>query len=205
MSPTATTIQFGDGLTVVDQGSGVIRVDAGTAPPAALSYGTTLPASPVNGQEAILVDSTTNPMYQWRFRYNAGSTSAYKWEFVGGAPALILQGAAIDTGTASAWIESVSFTVPRPGEYFAQHQGGNPQFADQAVSFFTGVSVNGAPPARVIYGSPPTGTGTYWIAGPTANRLTLASGQRISMIIRTGAIAASWVYGDGWALPYRVS
>jgi hypothetical protein len=52
----------------------------------AAAYATTLPGSPLDGQEAILVDSVTNPIYQWRFRYNAGSTSAYKWEFVGGTP-----------------------------------------------------------------------------------------------------------------------
>ena len=49
-------------------------------------YGTSLPASPFNGQEAILVDSTTNPTWEWRFRYNANSSSAYKWEFIGGTP-----------------------------------------------------------------------------------------------------------------------
>lgn len=48
------------------------------------SYNTTLPGSPVDGQEAILVDSVTNPTYVWRLRYNAGSASAYKWEFIGG-------------------------------------------------------------------------------------------------------------------------
>jgi hypothetical protein len=53
------------------------------------TYGTSLPANPADGQEAILVDSLTNPTYQWRFRYNAGSTSAYKWEFIGGAPKLV--------------------------------------------------------------------------------------------------------------------
>ena len=52
------------------------------------SYNTSLPTSPVDGQEAILVDSVTNPTYIWHFRYNAGSTSAYKWEFIGGAPAV---------------------------------------------------------------------------------------------------------------------
>ena len=56
--------------------------------PASPSYGISLPASPVNGQEAILVDSLSNPTYQWRFRYNAVSSSAYKWEFMGGAPAI---------------------------------------------------------------------------------------------------------------------
>jgi hypothetical protein len=49
---------------------------------------TTLP-SPSHGLVALLVDSTTNPSYQWRFRYNANSTSPYKWEFVGGTPIVV--------------------------------------------------------------------------------------------------------------------
>src|SRR5262252_5069532 len=87
------------------------------------TYGTTLPASPVDGQEHILVDSTTNPTYQWHFRYNASSTSAYKWEFVGGAPAYSF----IDTqenmaATAGAWVNCTTpgpdFVMPRSGDYF---------------------------------------------------------------------------------------
>ncbi|HKE76631.1 MAG TPA: hypothetical protein VKB57_23640 [Acidimicrobiales bacterium] len=62
------------------------KIPAAQLPVASVGYGTSLPASPVDGQEHILVDSTTNPTYQWRFRYNAGSSSAYKWEFVGGSP-----------------------------------------------------------------------------------------------------------------------
>ena len=49
-----------------------------------VSYGTSLPLGTADGMEAVLVDSLTNPSYQWRFRYNAGSTSAYKWECIGG-------------------------------------------------------------------------------------------------------------------------
>jgi hypothetical protein len=45
---------------------------------------TSLPTNPSDGQEAVLVDSVSNPTWQWRFRYNAGSSSAYKWEFIGG-------------------------------------------------------------------------------------------------------------------------
>lgn len=85
-----------------------------------LPYATTLPASPVNGQEAILVDSLTNPSFQWRFRYNAGSSSAFKWEFVGGSSAE----SKIDTNenTAStAFVDLAtvgpSFVAPRNGEY----------------------------------------------------------------------------------------
>jgi hypothetical protein len=96
--------------------------------PAALAYGTTLPGSPVDGQEAILVDSTTNPSYQWRFRYNAGSSSAYKWEFVGGAPwsSYVVTS---ETTTSAAWVELATtqrFTVPRAGDWdFLAHSEGS--------------------------------------------------------------------------------
>ena len=75
-----------DGITYACTQNGIV----GTAPvpwtltPPATPYAITLPSAPSNGQETILVDSTTNPSYQWRFRYNAGSTCIYKWEFVGG-------------------------------------------------------------------------------------------------------------------------
>jgi hypothetical protein len=53
------------------------------------TYGTSFPASPADGAYHVLVDSTTAPIWQWLFRYNASSSSAYKWEFVGGTPASI--------------------------------------------------------------------------------------------------------------------
>jgi hypothetical protein len=88
-----------------------------------VSYGTTLPASPVNGQEAILVDSTTNPAYQWRFRYNAGSSSAYKWEYVGGSDAYALVTTSEST-TSTGWIDLTTVgprvVVPRAGDYDAE-------------------------------------------------------------------------------------
>jgi len=88
-----------------------------------VAYGTTLPASPVNGQEAILVDSTTAPTYQWRFRYNTASTSAYKWEFVGGTHKSITYSSgamAAFTGDGN-WRDPATpgplFVVPRAGDY----------------------------------------------------------------------------------------
>lgn len=83
-------------------------------------YGTTLPASPVDGQEAILVDSLTNPSYQWRFRYNAGSSSAYKWEFIGGAPWSATVAASETTGSgipADLTTVGPSLALPRAGDY----------------------------------------------------------------------------------------
>lgn len=48
---------------------------------------TTLPGAPVAGQEIILTDSLTSPTYHWYLRYNASSSSSYKWECIGGTPA----------------------------------------------------------------------------------------------------------------------
>jgi len=90
------------------------------AQPLVVNYGTSLPASPTDGMEAILVDSTTNPSYQWRFRYNASSTSAYKWEFVGGDPFVLYCPDYTLPGTAAYYNDtsaSATITIPRAGLY----------------------------------------------------------------------------------------
>src|SRR4029077_16918092 len=68
----------------IESGAPAVDATASTALVGKPSYGTTLPASPVDGQEAILVDSVTNPTHQERFRFHAGRPTPYKWEFVGG-------------------------------------------------------------------------------------------------------------------------
>jgi hypothetical protein len=102
-----------------------------------ISYGTSLPASPYNGQEAILVDSVTNPTYQWRFRYNSGSTSPYKWECVGGSHKTVYAGlgvwqdvSAVGGGVWTPLPTPLAFVAPRSGDYTvihgAQCGGGSP-------------------------------------------------------------------------------
>jgi hypothetical protein len=90
-------------------------------PPAALGYGTSLPGSPVDGQEYVLVDSLTNPSYQWRFRYNAGSSSAYKWECVGGTEVSSTIGSSENLTSTGTWSDLATlgpdFTLPRAGDY----------------------------------------------------------------------------------------
>lgn len=131
--PDPTTTEWvplwGPALEVYEQpaepipaGTGAIWLDTDetSAGVPIVAYGTTLPASPTDGQEAILVDSITNPSYQWRFRYNAGSTSPYRWEFVGGTPASsyvqTLEGTQASS-PADLPTPGPSFTVPRDGAY----------------------------------------------------------------------------------------
>jgi len=112
------------GQIVVDNGVEYMCVRTTTKRPtgwpgsAATTYGTTLPASPVDGQEAVLVDNVTNPSYQWRFRYNASSSSAYKWEFVGGYPYFSATNTVEGPFPVGSWANSyVALTVPRAGDY----------------------------------------------------------------------------------------
>jgi hypothetical protein len=83
-------------------------------------YGTALPASPTDGREYILVDSVTAPTYWWRFRYNAGSTSPNKWEYIGGIPGYSgVETSESMSGPTGVDLATVgpSFTVPRAGDY----------------------------------------------------------------------------------------
>lgn len=127
-SPDATTPITQAALDHIETGifDAAAVADAATATAAAAlpkpGYGTSLPGSPVDGQEYILVDSITAPTYMWRFRYNAGSSSSYKWEFVGGVPAYNRNDTSADTSSVTAVDLSPvgpTLTLPRDGEYRA--------------------------------------------------------------------------------------
>lgn len=77
------------------------------------------PASPADGDIWIATAVDANGT-RWHFQYNAGSASAYKWEFIGGAP---LE-AEIQTGentNASAFTDLATsgpnLVIPRDGDY----------------------------------------------------------------------------------------
>lgn len=76
------------------------------------------PSSPVDQDIWIATGVDANGT-RWQFQYNAGSASASKWEFIGGAtiivdatPALALTVVSVITAIASA-----SFTASRAGDY----------------------------------------------------------------------------------------
>jgi len=126
-----------------------------TAAPLTVTYGTTLPASPVDGQEAILVDSTSNPTYQWRFRYNASSTSAYKWEWVGGSPWI----SDVATGESTTSTTPVGLTTPqflntpRAGDYLVRVSA-QASLTVAAFNVFVGVGVTASYYTQVGVASP---------------------------------------------------
>ena len=124
-------------------------------PAPAVAYGTSLPASPTDGQEAILVDSTSNPSYQWRFRYNAGSSSAYKWEFIGGDPArsyVSYAESTTSTGYVPLTTTGPSLTLPRAGEYGVRW-GANTYNVTPGYSTQMGLFLNGSYTNEAVFSS----------------------------------------------------
>src|SRR5262249_55540522 len=116
MPNTSHGLPYPNPTDPVAQGAAAIQALASAADTRLMGYGTALPATPVDGQEFILVDSLTNPAYQWRLRYNAGSSSSFKWEFVGGTP---IYGIATTNDAAGAgWVQLFpAFGLTRAGEY----------------------------------------------------------------------------------------
>jgi hypothetical protein len=83
---------------------------------------TALPANPVDGQECYYVADATNGVI-WHLRYNAGSGSAYKWEFVGGG--LLTRNQSADGGSVStgSFVEppnGPTITFPLAGDYYIE-------------------------------------------------------------------------------------
>jgi hypothetical protein len=110
---------------------------------------TSLPVSPYDGQEVLYQANVGNGIV-WHFRYNAGSASAYKWEFLGGGPLLSyidgstgsFTGTAIDKG-------GPNITLPFDGDYEvelgAYHNGG------MSAGFNASLDFGGSPPhAQVL-------------------------------------------------------
>jgi hypothetical protein len=120
------------------------KIEAGIASLSAPAPSTTPPGSPADGDIWYFPADATNGVI-WQFRYNAGSASAYKWEFVGGSQ--LVGFVATEEGTTSTTYVALatagpSVTLPRAGDYRveANNFGYNPVGGSTAQM---GVYLNG--------------------------------------------------------------
>jgi hypothetical protein len=74
--------------------------------------------SPSDGDEAYIVVDATNGVI-WHMRYNGGSASAFKWEFLGGASMRVLINTqeACTNGSFADLATVQSLIMPRAGDY----------------------------------------------------------------------------------------
>lgn len=171
-------------------------------------YGTSLPGSPADGDEYILVDSTTAPTYQWRFRYNASASGAYKWEFVGGTPGYHEVDA--DETTASGTYAALAtagplFAIPRAGVYVVEIGATAYVTAGAPVAVYMSydIGVTGAVDAdRLIW---TIAGNSYQITGMRANQQTLTAVTLTAKYRTDSAVTGHWVYRWMRVTPIRVS
>jgi hypothetical protein len=131
----------GNDYMAVNDSTGVAPPAAAVIPSGGASVVTSLPATPFDGQEVVLVDSLTVPTYGWRLKYVASITDAYKWVYSGGSALRIkddtLGAKAAPTAFSVAWAPSLS--IPRSGIYrisygvFLYHTGGAGGYAAWGV------------------------------------------------------------------------
>lgn len=152
-------------------------------------YGTSLPGSPVNGQEHILVDSLTNPTYQWRFRYNAGSSSAYKWECIGGSEwyGETTGTDTISSGTPANLTNDPTFTLPRAGDWLIEVDAVSASTVADGQNFYG--AGDAAVAASVINGA--------FGQSPSANRWSTIRSKGRANGLASGVVVRGKAWGTG--------
>jgi hypothetical protein len=170
------------------------------------TYGLEWPISPIDGQEHILVDSFSNPTWFWRCRYNAGSTSTYKWEVIGAMPILIYKGGQVQKDAGS-WYTIYPDTIraPRAGEYVCTASCRTLNNGGAGNYNHFNLYINA--PANYVFPMPvyTSGQGQWGSIYVSPFLLTLAYGDLVGV---SGAATASPAYYDQvtWSIrPRRVS
>lgn len=174
---------------------------------------TSLPSNAIDGQEVRYLADNTNGIV-WNFRYRAGSSSAYKWEFIGGPP-LRSENSNYPAGqNSSNWVDITSgatIVPPLSGDYLVEHYGRtdstNPTAQSlieisAATSGIAATSVTGA----VGFESTLTGVvrgawaRTQKLSGVTAND-TIKLQQKMPV----GSFSTVFFYTGMFVTPIRVS
>jgi len=157
----------------------------------------TLPSSPVNGQEVFYQSSTagtgggaTNSMADvgavWLLRYRAASSSSYKWEVVGAAPISHASAGATSASVAASTWSQISatldprVTVPLAGEYYVRHAAGLNNTATGTLA--VGVKLNATEPSGALEATTglleqTTAAVAYWLSA--AGRVTMSTANTV--------------------------
>lgn len=164
---------------------------------------TTPPASPVEGQLWVYpADATAGIM--WVLRYRAASSSAYKWEFVGGAPWYGVATNSVVLAVGSWNGLGPDFIAPRSGDYQAEGffmQMGVPSPNQQLQFGIANASVGPAPVGNIGWQQ----VGNY-DNGTVATLLTgIPTGQTLRLAVSPPVANCNIVYRALKIVPVRIS
>ena len=176
-------------------------------PQAVATYGISFPASPSDGAEHVLIDNLGNPSYQWRFRYNAGSSSAYKWEFIGGPPLQGYSGASVVVNTTGTWTNIVSstFTIPRAGEYILSGDS-TVSHPSAGPTCYVGIYAGGVSNVPIYSNGGFPSAGGYSLSICIAPyKVVISAGVVIGMAAQNNVVGGNFAFNGWQAIPVRVS
>jgi len=206
---TYTKTVWTDNVTPVDAAK-MNNIESGIASMFAATSATP-PGSPVDGQIWYLPAAAG---VTWAFRYNAGSASAYKWEFIGGLPMMAYNNTAGSVGSANTWTDIggvPQITTPRAGDYKIDIQArlANGATAGQA-GFVTAVVSGGSPGnfqvgASVMAASQTTDVAGFLSGAQLADFAGIPASTIIRMMYYSSSTALQFANRTLNVTPIRVS
>jgi len=188
--PAGTSVTEGATVLVSYDEMRMPWVTTSTTTPPSIERGTSLPASPKDGQEYDYIADETNGIV-WRLRYRSASASAHKWEFVGGAPLWLYE----NPGEKLVWTKSFAEDIKRLGKLKITV----PFAGDYDVLASAGFIIEGAAALhlRYLFAANQTGTGLDPDNGFMTMGGTLAGAVNNATIISQGRWAGA-VAGEQW-------
>lgn len=171
---------------------------------------TALPTTPYDGQVIrYLADAATGIAWTLRYRLTnpdgSANASAYKWDFIGGAPlSAFLNGQNVAARTASTYASMIAVAVPLAGDYFAWGRGGIVTSAGNDTLLALNRSAGRNLDHRFIRQA----NGSILDYGAGQARLTgLSAGENVEVSLYTVAVGAgsSCDYPEVATVPIRVA
>jgi hypothetical protein len=220
MFPNCWALQNDYIVTITHAATGAVQsrwVAAVNRPPLVSA----LPAFVVDGDEVYYQNAAmATAGIVWHLRYNAGSASAYKWEFLGGQDMVAPFGAAVALNTAGSWViinPGQQLVVPLNGSYEIGYQGLSVAFGANGNTYMDvnwSIAKSTAPATALMeYGRQRFQSGQYGYDGnsysarmPAAYTFTAGDILKLSAISQ-GLPAAGIGFSQGTILmrPIRVS
>jgi hypothetical protein len=156
---------------------------------------TSLPASPVDGQEvSYLVDATNGVV--WQLKYRAATSGTAKWHSIGGA-SLYSENLVLDTTTSASFIDIAggpTLTIPVAGTYEVEY-GARAWSSSSAQGAHTGIFL-GATPTEYLDSFAATAPTAY--NAFRATRATLAASATVKLQYRGTAAANTYNFEKRW-------
>lgn len=147
-----------------------------------------MPNPLVDGMEVVYVVDSANGIL-WRLRYNAGSASAYKWEFVGGPPRsdIVSSGYSPNQPTSSTSFTDLatvgpSVVLPLAGDYMLEY-GATCNVDGVQQGLITPGGIITAVDANALW----MGLNSNWVGSSMRKRFNAVGVGTVTMKYRTGA------------------